>query len=81
MYIDLAVVTSSPPLIANLSSFPQAAYLPFSHLAIYYLQIHIYFKNNYSVLQEYTLKPSVWLATKMKACFISCRILLHPNTL
>ncbi|VDB87856.1 Bgt-51473 [Blumeria graminis f. sp. tritici] len=33
MYIDLAVVTPSP-FIANLSSFPQAASLPFSHLVI-----------------------------------------------
>ncbi|VDB91200.1 Bgt-50374 [Blumeria graminis f. sp. tritici] len=34
MYIDLAVVTPSSPFIANLSSFPQAASLPFSHLVI-----------------------------------------------
>ncbi|VCU39827.1 Bgt-50701 [Blumeria graminis f. sp. tritici] len=33
MYIDLAVVTPSP-FIANLSSFPQAASLPFPHLVI-----------------------------------------------
>ncbi|VDB90492.1 Bgt-50187 [Blumeria graminis f. sp. tritici] len=34
MYIDLAVVTPPSPFIANLSSFPQAASLPFSHLVI-----------------------------------------------
>ncbi|VCU38865.1 Bgt-51578 [Blumeria graminis f. sp. tritici] len=34
MYIDLAVVTPSSPFIADLSSSPQAASLPFSHLVI-----------------------------------------------
>ncbi|VDB85928.1 Bgt-50546 [Blumeria graminis f. sp. tritici] len=36
MYIDLAVVTLSSLFMANLSSFPQAASLPFSHLVIIY---------------------------------------------
>ncbi|VCU39181.1 Bgt-51121 [Blumeria graminis f. sp. tritici] len=32
MHIDLAAATPYSPFIANLSSFPQAASLPFSHL-------------------------------------------------